>query len=275
MNYRHLFHAGNFADILKHALLLEWLAELTRDPAPLAVFDTHAGAGRYDLQDPRALKAGEAEAGVGRLLAATTPPPALARLKAAVKAGSGAEERWYPGSPLLALCALRPGDAWCGCELREEEGLALRAALPADAAPAVEVRVADGYAAAAAPSRPGMRRLVLIDPPFERADEADRIVETLASGLRAPDPLFAVWLPLKDLDGFDRLLGRVEALRPPASLAVQARLRPLSDPLRMNGCAMLLIGDRSLEAAAAETAVWVAANLGEAGAEGRVERFGG
>ena len=273
MNYRHLFHAGNFADVLKHALLLAALADLTGSPDPLEVLDTHAGAGLYDLQDAAALRSGEAAAGVARLMADPAPPAVLAPLKAAVAAlNLDGGLRWYPGSPRLALQTLRPGDGWTGCELRAEEAAALRRALPSTPGVRVTVREADGYAAAAEPV--AGRRLVLIDPPFERGDEGDRIVDAVRALLRRPQTAVAVWLPLKDLDGFDRLLSRIEALRPPPSLAVQARLRPLDDPLRMNGAALLLLGLAQLAPAAGEAAEWVATACGGAGARGLVGAFG-
>lgn len=276
MNYRHVFHAGNFADVLKHALLLEALAALTADPAPVEVLDTHAGAGLYDLDDPRARRSSEAAAGVARLMSDPAPPPTLARLKAAVAAANpDGSLRWYPGSPRLALNALRPGDAWTGCELRPEEAQALRDTLAAPAGVRAQVVEGDGYARAALPTR-GARRFVLIDPPFERGDEPDRIVEALSALLRAGNACALVWLPLKDLDGYDRLLSRIEALAPPPSLAVQARLRPLSDPMRMNGTALLLIGGGldALADSAKAAAAWVAAGASETGARTVVERFG-
>ena len=277
MNYRHIFHAGNFADVLKHALLLEALAVLAGEAGPLEVVDTHAGAGLYDLRDARAKASGEASAGVVRLMAEPAPPPALGRLRAAVaEANPDGGLRWYPGSPHLALTALRPGDGWTGCELRAEEAQALRKALSPPSGVRTTVLEGDGYGAAETSS--GARRFVLIDPPFERADEPDRIVATLERLARDARACTMVWLPLKDLNSLDRLLSRVEALRPPASLLVQTRLRTLADPMRLNGAALLIVGgglaDR-LEASAIETAEWVAASAGEAGARGIVERFGG
>ncbi len=277
MNYRHAFHAGNFADVLKHALLLEALDALLADAAPLEALDTHAGAGLYDLQDARALKSGEARGGVVRLMADPAPPPSFRGLAAAVaEANPEAGLRWYPGSPRLALDRLRPGDGWTGCELRPEEAQALRDTLAPP--PGVRARVHEGDGYAQAEIRPaGARRFVLIDPPFERADEADRIVSALGALVRDPLACALVWLPLKDLDTFDRLLSRVEALEPPPSLAVQARLRPLDDPMRMNGAALLIVGGglaERLEAAAREVATWIAMGAGEAGARGVVERFG-
>ena len=111
LNYRHHFHAGNFADLVKHAVLLAVLERLLRDPAPLAVLDTHAGAGGYDLLGAEAKKSGEAERGVARLMADETAPAAFDSLKAAVrKLNPDGALRFYPGSPWLAVKALRKGE---------------------------------------------------------------------------------------------------------------------------------------------------------------------
>ena len=122
LNYRHAFHAGNFADLVKHALLLALLDRLTAFGEPLTVVDTHAGAGLYGLQDAAARRSGEAQAGVARLMADPAVPAVLARLVAAVRASNPAGElQSYPGSPWLAVRALRRGDAYVGCELRPDD----------------------------------------------------------------------------------------------------------------------------------------------------------
>ena len=259
--------------MFKHAVLLAWLEALTAGPSPLQLLDTHAGAGVYDLRSGAAARSGEAAAGIGRVFA--DPPAALAPLAARVRAlNGGGEGPLYPGSPVLAAGALRAGDAYLGCEVRPEVQAELAAALAAHRGPGrAQAVLADGYAeaVAAAPAR----RAVLIDPPFESADEADRLLRALEAVL-ARGEAAAVWTPLKDLDGFDRLLGRVEALRPPAgSAAVQVRLRPLDDPLRLNGCAMLLLGGPDVTGAALSAAEAVAARCGEPGGRAVLEPLAG
>src|SRR5436190_3068577 len=126
LNYRHAFHAGNFADLVKHAALLAVLARLQAEASPLSVIDTHAGRGLYDLAGPEAVKSGEAEAGIARLMAATDAPADFDALTAAVRTLNGAGPiRRYPGSPWLIAECLRPGDRYLACELRGDEHGAL------------------------------------------------------------------------------------------------------------------------------------------------------
>jgi 23S rRNA (adenine2030-N6)-methyltransferase len=127
LNYRHAFHAGNFADVMKHAILLELLAALTRESGGLTVIDTHAGAGIHDLRGGEASRTGEAAGGVVKLMAAEAPP-VFDSLKAAVRrANRGDEIRFYPGSPLLIADALRARDRLIACELRPDDYAALKA----------------------------------------------------------------------------------------------------------------------------------------------------
>ncbi len=260
--------------MFKHAVLLRWLRGLTADAGPLELLDTHAGAGLYDLSAAPAGRTGEAADGIGRFLPPAPPDPALAPLVDAVRAlNRGGEGPLYPGSPLLACGALRPGDRYVGCELRPEDADALERALRARVT-TVRARVvrADGWLAARQ-AAPGRRRALLIDPPFEDGEDAARLAEAAEAALVRGEPL-AIWAPIKDLDSFDRLLGRLEALGPPPSAAVQLRLRPLDSPLRLNGCAMILVGGPDLGAVAEETAQAVASRCGEPGSRVVLERFG-
>ncbi len=274
MNYRHHFHAGNFADLVKHAGLLALLRGLSGAAKRLTVIDTHAGAGLYDLQGEMARKSGEAQAGVGRLMEGAAPA-AFGPLKSAVaKANRGRELRFYPGSPWLTADALGAGDRLIVCELREEDGRALKKHLPATKA-VVEVVVGDGFATAAERTPGKGAALVLIDPPFERADDYAQVQRCLGAVLRRnPQAVAMVWLPLKDLETFDSLLRGVEALDPPPVLVVEVRLRPLRDPMRMNGCALLFINaPEGLEPPLREACNWVVGALGEPGGESRIWRL--
>lgn len=242
MNYRHVFHAGNFADLVKHAALTSVLAQLTAGAVPLRAIDTHAGAGLYDLTDPEARKSGEADAGIVRLMADSAAPPVFDALKAAVEAcnSSGAPRR-YPGSPWLIETARRPGDSLVACELRPDDFARLESLL---SRPGAEALCADGYEVAPKRVQPGANHLVLIDPPFERGDEYERILACIRAVLRQDaEAVIMVWLPLKDLETFDGFLRGLEASDPPAALVAEARLRPLDDPMRMNGCALVVIND--------------------------------
>lgn len=268
MNYRHAFHAGNFADLVKHAALLRLLERMRALPGPLAVVDTHAGRGLYDLQSDAALRSGEAEAGVLRLMRTAPPEPfaPLADAVARLNGGAGRPVRRYPGSPWLIAEALRPNDRFAAIELRPDEQAALAGALAGR--PGVSVRCADGFAAAPAELPPSGAALVLIDPPFERPDDYDRIVETVRLVRRRnPEARLLIWTPLKDLETFDALLRDLEEADPGLPLLVsETRLRPLDDPMRMNGCALVLAGETAdLSADLQAIAAWTAETLGDQG----------
>jgi len=270
LNYRHAFHAGNFADLVKHAALLQLLARLTATPGALTVIDTHAGRGLYDLQGAEARKSGEAEAGIARLMAATDAPAAFAPLTAAVAELNGGKDlRRYPGSPWLIGRALRPGDSYVACELRPEEHAALRQAMKDKRG--VQTLCADGYDVAATRTPGRGRTLVLIDPPFERADDYARIAETAAAVRdRSPEAALLVWLPLKDLATFDGFLGDFEDAVTAPLLVAETRVRPLTDPMKMNGCALVLVGaPAGLQPGLEAVCGWTARTLGQDG-EARV-----
>lgn len=265
MNYRHAFHAGNFADLVKHAGLLRLLSELTAAGGPLTVVDTHAGRGLYDLGGVEAKKSGEAQAGVVRLMAAGDAPADFVPLTRAVTAlNKRGEVRRYPGSPWLIAEALRPVDRYVACELRPEEHDALRAVLKGR--PNVRTLNADGYAAAVAQCPPSGRVLVLIDPPFEKPDDYERIVHAL-SALRARNAAVQalVWLPIKDLETLDSFLRDLEDAIPAPLLVAETRIRPLSDPMKMNGCALVLVNAPDLQGPLAAICGWVAQALGAGG----------
>ena len=266
MNYRHAFHAGNFADLVKHAALLQVLAQLTAQTGSLTVIDTHAGRGLYDLAGIEARRSGEAEAGIARLMAARDAPSEFAALIAAVrKLNGGGPPRLYPGSPWLIAEALRRSDRYLACELRPDEHAALRELMKAR--PGVETLCADGYDAAAAQTPATGQALVLIDPPFERADDYVRIVQTMAAVRRRNGAATVlVWLPLKDLETFDGFLRDLEDAVRGAVLVAETRMRPLTDPMKMNGCALVLLG--ALDAMAEPLAAicrWTAQTLGQDG----------
>ena len=276
MNYRHAFHAGNFADLLKHVALLAIVERMKAANGPIQVIDTHAGAGAYDLRSDAARKSGEAEAGIVRLMADDKAPDVFAPLKAAVaRLNPGGGVRLYPGSPALMNQALSPQDAYIGCELRPDEHRLLQQTLAG--AKNAQALLTNGFAAAAVKLDPKARNLILIDPPFEAADDYDQIAAMVQAVLaRRPRACLAIWIPLKDLETFDALLRRLEAGGAPAILIAEARLRPLFDPMKMNGCAMLVINAPSgLQAPLERAAAWIASVLGGPGAASRVWTLGG
>lgn len=272
MNYRHAFHAGNFADVMKHAIVLRLVEALTCDAGALTVVDTHAGAGVYDLRGGAATRTGEAAGGVARLMAAQTPA-VFDTLKAAVRrANRGDEVRFYPGSPLLIADALRPRDRLIACELRPDDYAALKAALPRQAD--AEVLREDGWLVARQRARGAARLLVVVDPPYEKPDDASQAARLVADILPAsPQAVFAIWAPIKDLAGLDALAGAVHdaAGRAPMILA-ESRVRSLRNPMTMNGSAMMIVNPPADARVFCDAvARWTASKLGDADGLGRAE----
>jgi 23S rRNA (adenine2030-N6)-methyltransferase len=207
MNYRHHYHAGGAADLLKHMVLAALLRRLLVKPRPLCVLDTHAGAGVYGLDDEMARKTGEASRGVARLWGARGLPEALADLMRVVAAfNPDGALRVYPGSPALARALLRADDRLVACELQPGEARKLQTSL---AAPTpgpgrtgecrVAVHVRDGYEALGALLPPVERRgLVVVDPPYERPDEFAAALAGLQRGhARWPTGCYVLWYPIR------------------------------------------------------------------------------
>ena len=246
MNYRHAFHAGNHADVLKHTVLLALCEALVAKPAACFALDTHAGRGLYQLDDERARRTGEASDGVQALLGRSSGP-VLAPYRAAVEAcrvqhGAGT----YPGSPWLLAHALREQDRIACCELQPEEAAALKQNLGGD--PRVGVHQRDGYAAidALLPPKAGGTRigrgLVLIDPPYEaQRAEFEPILAALRSGLlRWPQGMFLLWYPVKQRATLQPFLRRAAHLPAKSVLIAELMVRPEESALRMNGSGLLL-----------------------------------
>jgi 23S rRNA (adenine2030-N6)-methyltransferase len=242
MNYRHAFHAGNFADVMKHVCLVALLRGLSRKDSAWFYLDTHAGAGAYDLTSAPAQKTGEYRHGIGRLLKAPGPlPPALAEYLDLIRPllGDGDSPRRYPGSPLIAAVLARPQDRLVACELNPLEFEALQIACSS----ALHVQRSDGYQALKALLPPRERRgLTLIDPPYERPDEFTRLAgELVAAHRRFATGVYALWYPLKDeapVAGLKRAL-KAAGLR--RLLEVELRLTPLAQGGILHGCGLLVL----------------------------------
>jgi 23S rRNA (adenine2030-N6)-methyltransferase len=213
MNYRHAFHAGNFADVVKHIIIARILTHLREKATPFRVIDTHAGEGLYDLSGDEASRTGEWRDGIGRLARAQLPADAaglVAPYLAAVRAcNDGDALRYYPGSPLLARHLLRPQDRLIACELEPRAATALAHNLRG--APATKVMAIDGWVALNACVPPKERRgLVIVDPPFEQADEFLRLADAVAAAHRKwPTGIYLLWYPVKDRDAPDRFVRRL------------------------------------------------------------------
>jgi 23S rRNA (adenine2030-N6)-methyltransferase len=234
MNYRHAFHAGNFADCLKHAVLVWLLHALRRKPGGFFVLDTHAGPGRTELMSGPAARTGEWRRGIARLL--DDPPEPLADYVALVQ-----RLGLYPGSPALAAALLRPDDRLVACELQPEDHAALRRLFRDE--PRVAVHRRDGWEALGALLPPQQRRgLVLVDPPYEETDELVRLAAGLRTGHRRFGAgVFAAWYPIKHrapVRAFHNAMGN-SGIRD--IVAAELWLREPIDPARLNGCGMLVI----------------------------------
>jgi 23S rRNA (adenine2030-N6)-methyltransferase len=242
MNYRHAFHAGNFADVFKHAILLALLDALTAKDKPLCCFDTHAGRGLYALDDVEAAKTGEWRDGIGRLFAGPEAPAPLRRYVDAIRAcNPDGTLRVYPGSPLLAAQALRANDRLVLCEMQDEEAVALRALFRDD--PRAHVHARDGYAALNALLPPAERRgLVLIDPPFEEQEGEFATIEAALRKAHArwPNGVYAVWYPIKSHRNIAPFLRHLSAGPFDKAFVAELLVRPDDSTLRLNGCGMLV-----------------------------------
>ena len=231
MNYRHAFHAGNFADALKHVVLIMLVEHLKKKPSPFFFLDTHAGRGRYDLSQAESQKSGEYRDGIGRLLEVRPADltPELATYVGLVRQAAGPGRSAitaYPGSPAVVALLRRPSDRLVLVEMEAREADALRDALGRQKL--VSIVEGDGYAALKAHLPPRENRgLVLIDPPYESDAEFDRVLAGLELAYeRWPTGTYCVWYPVtgragptrfrRDLErsGIRRVLGITLGVRP-------------------------------------------------------------
>lgn len=225
MNYRHAFHAGNFADVLKHVVLSRILAYLTLKPNPVRYIDTHAGIGWYDLEAPEAERTGEWRDGIGRLTGRVLPDDLRMLLAPYLDAVGPCDELGrplaYPGSPAIAQQILRPIDRLLLCELHPEDTSLLRDATRRDRR--VKVLPVDGYAALKGAVPPPERRgLVLVDPSFEDRTEFDALTEAFAEAYRRwPTGTYALWYPVKNDAAVAQFLRALRVVAVPNSLEIQ------------------------------------------------------
>jgi len=267
MNYRHAYHAGNFADCMKHALFIALLRAMAAKEKPFLVLDTHAGIGAYDLTTGPAEKTGEWRAGIARILA--TRPPALTDYITVVE-----QLGLYPGSPAIAAALLRPADRLVCCELHTDDAATLKAVFRRQRQVAVHDR--DGYAALPAFLPPPERRaLILIDPPYERDDEFWRLTASLAAAhAKFPSGVFAAWFPIKHRAPVRDFFAGLKLTKIRDVTAASLWLREPIDPTRLNGCGLLIINPPfGFEAAALPILQALADSLGEAGAGCAYERL--
>ena len=252
MNYRHAFHAGGFADVIKHIVLVRILTYLHEKPAAFRVIDSHAGAGLYDLTSEEAGRGGEWLTGIARIMQARFSQSAAALLKpyldiiSAFNPQGPSQLVAYPGSPLIARAMLRPQDRLTACEVEPSARRRLIDALRRD----VQARVVDldGWVALPAFVPPNERRgLVVIDPPFEAKDEFERLAQGLAKAFaKWQSGIFLLWYPAKSRSQTDELARHaahsVASARPPGKcLRLEFSIAPQTQGSTLASCGLLIV----------------------------------
>jgi 23S rRNA (adenine2030-N6)-methyltransferase len=275
MNYRHHFHAGNFADVVKHALLIQLVRGLQRKEKGFLILDTHAGRGGYDLSvaawgDSLERKP-EHPDGIGRLWNRTDLPEALAdyvslvREYDRVRGGTGDVTRFYPGSPRLVQAITRAQDRLVLCEKHSDECESLRIEISRERR--VSVQQLDGYTALRAMLPPPEKRaLVLIDPPFEEQNEFAQIVDGLREGLRRlPAGTFAIWYPLTERARVDAFFEQLLMLNLPPTFTAEVTIAGDDAPMKMKGCGLAVVNPPwQIDRAATPLLPWLADVLAQA-----------
>jgi len=245
MNYSHAFHAGNFADVMKHLIVTRLVEYLKKKDAAFRVIDTHAGIGKYDLTGAIAKRSPEWMDGIGKVLQGGLPQKAQALaepyLKVIAELNPGEKLETYPGSPLLVRKLFRPQDRLSALELHPEYAERLGKLFEGD----VQVRVIhlDGWLSLNAHVPPKEKRgLVLVDPPFEEPGEFERIVDGLvkAHGKFATG-VYALWYPLKDTRAVHDFISALRDTGIPKMLRAELSIRPASNPPRLHGSGMILV----------------------------------
>jgi 23S rRNA (adenine2030-N6)-methyltransferase len=241
VNYKHIYHAGNFADVAKHVGLMYCIGALTRKDAAFFVMDSHAGRGYYDLQAAEAHKSGEAERGIQRLIETSIGETVLADYFAAIRARAGKRLALYPGSPALIAGGLRPQDRALFVELMPAEARA--AAREVESLGRIRTEIGDGYAALKAFLPPEERRgLVLIDPPYESLDELKMMLQAFADAYRRwPNGVYLMWYPIRNGKQRSLVHARFEALRIPKMLLADLVIHPDDAGLGLAGSGMLIV----------------------------------
>ena len=256
MNYRHAFHAGNFADVVKHATLALVIEHLKLKPSAFCVVDTHAGAGSYDLTASEAQRTAEWRDGIGRLLGPAALPlsddvAALLRSYSSAIAAHdpGSQLVRYPGSPLIALALLRPDDRLAANELHPDDALSLKAALGRD--PRARLLSIDGWQALKSLLPPKERRgVILVDPPFEEAGELDRLLAGLGAAVRRfATGTYLLWFPIKNVAAITRFKTALTATQYPKLLVAELWVRAHDPAGKLGGTGLAILNPPfSLEA---------------------------
>ncbi|ODT72676.1 MAG: 23S rRNA (adenine(2030)-N(6))-methyltransferase RlmJ [Pelagibacterium sp. SCN 63-23] len=245
MNYRHAFHAGNFADVVKHTILTRILAYLMKKDAAFRVIDTHAGLGIYDLFGASAEKTGEWQDGIGRLIHVKLPEDVadlLAPYLGAVRAQNpDATLRYYPGSPFITRHLLRPQDRLMGFELHPMDAERLKENFAGDFQTRItQLDAWDIFGTHLPPKE--KRGLVLVDPPFEEKGEFTRMVHSLEKAhKRWPGGIYAYWYPIKEPGEVETYIKALKKTAIPKILRLELTIRAPSTPPRLHGTGMIVV----------------------------------
>jgi 23S rRNA (adenine2030-N6)-methyltransferase len=241
MNYQHVYHAGNFADVAKHVALVFCLDALKRKDAAFFVLDTHAGRGLYDLDSAEAKKSGEAERGVLRLIETGLGEQSLAPYFDAVRAHRDRRLTRYPGSPALIGASLRAQDRAIFVELMPAEARGAERVI--SSAGRIRIELEDGYAALRALLPPPERRgLVLIDPPYESPEELARLIEAFGDAYRRwSSGLYLIWYPIRSGTQRRSVHARFEALRIPKILVADLAIHRDDAGVGLAGSGLLIV----------------------------------
>jgi len=241
MNYKHIYHAGNFADVAKHVGLMYCLGALQRKDAAFFVLDSHAGRGYYDLQAAEARKSGEAERGIQRLIETRIGSEQLAGYFATIRARRGKRLARYPGSPALIAGCLRPQDRALFVELMPAEARAAEREIESPGR--VRTEIGDGYAALKAFLPPEERRgLVLIDPPYESLDELKLMLQAFADAYhRWASGIFLMWYPIRSATQRSMVHARFEALQIPKMLFADLAIHPDDAGVGLAGSGLMIV----------------------------------
>ena len=273
MNYRHAFHAGNHADVFKHVTLLRLAALLARKEAPFVYLDSHSGVGRYDLAGDQASRTDEWREGIGRLWARDDAPAAFAGYREAIVAlNPDGALRYYPGSPELMRQALRDQDRLLLNELHPEDGRLLKENMAKDRRVAVHHK--DGWllprALLPVPER---RALLLIDPPFEKADELERCVKAVQEAIgRMRQTVIALWYPIKDRRQLKRFFAGLQGSGAPKLLQAELLVNTADDATRLNGSGLAIVNPPwGLEEELRELLPWLAEHLAQGESSWRLD----
>ncbi|OAI11086.1 rRNA methyltransferase [Methylomonas koyamae] len=273
LSYRHGFHAGNFADVLKHSLLALTIAALKQKPKPFVYIDTHAGAGKYSLKSEFAEKTGEYRQGIVRVWRESEPPAELRDYLAAVRAeNTGRQLARYPGSPQLVRRLVRPQDRLLLSELHGSDATALQQLFAGDKQ--VGVAKEDGLNMLPKKLPPIQRRgLVLIDPSYEMRDEYKKVVAALVSAYRHfATGIYAVWYPVIERAATEAFIAKLAATGIPRQLRIEHCVADDGAGRGMTGSGMLFINPPWLLASQAQTLLpWLDRVLADGGGRWKVE----